>query len=372
MNPSLRPRSLLCLLLPAALGCPTPSSRAPVVASQEREDTVCMAVYDAGSTGTRLHLYVSEGEAGWTQQGRLRAGAVADPIREIRGKSWADAEAVAVEIAGLLPQLQTDYDWSRRCRLASVTLLATAGMRLAEQAQPERAATMYAAVEAAIGRELEAAGVEAPVEARTLTGFEEGLYAWLALPGGPSPNLGLVEMGGASAQVVFPCPGCEEALPVRVGDASMSIVSHSFLGLGENEAPAAICAGVDGPPPACAYGVGLDDPSWSPAAGVATMNFSGGSDDGGIVDPYNYGAQGQGSTVSLPVERFTGEWRLTGGLAYAKAGDVDDCCRNRGEGCYDPPQSCFSAVYRSAFLEAIGVPIDARAADSSWTLGFVM
>ncbi len=75
------------------------------------------------------------------------------------------------------------------------------------------------------------------VTTRTLTEYEEGLYAWLALRELEADgDFGVAEMGGASLQVTFPCPYCETARPVRVKDQILPVFSHSFLGWGQDEA----------------------------------------------------------------------------------------------------------------------------------------
>ncbi|KFK43669.1 hypothetical protein AALP_AA1G157600, partial [Arabis alpina] len=75
---------------------------------------------------------------------------------------------------------------------------------------------------------------------------DEGIYAWVianyavgSLGGDPLQTTGIVELGGASAQVTF--VSSEHVPPelsrtITYGNVSYTIYSHSFLHLGQNEA----------------------------------------------------------------------------------------------------------------------------------------
>ncbi|KAJ6432300.1 hypothetical protein OIU84_019524 [Salix udensis] len=82
--------------------------------------------------------------------------------------------------------------------------------------------------------------------ASVITGSDEGLYAWVianyalgALGGDPLETSGIIELGGASAQVTFvstePVPP-EFSRTFKFGNISYNIYSHSFLQLGQNAA----------------------------------------------------------------------------------------------------------------------------------------
>ncbi|KAL3581811.1 hypothetical protein D5086_016143 [Populus alba] len=77
-------------------------------------------------------------------------------------------------------------------------------------------------------------------------GSDEGLYAWVianyalgTLGGDPLETTGIIELGGASAQVAFvstePVPP-EFSRTVEFGNITYNIYSHSFLNLGQNAA----------------------------------------------------------------------------------------------------------------------------------------
>src|SRR5262245_54410589 len=68
--------------------CHTP----PVLVRTEETRSTCYIVYDAGSSGTRLYIYAQD-DAELREHEGPKVSALADPVRELRGKTWNDAEA---------------------------------------------------------------------------------------------------------------------------------------------------------------------------------------------------------------------------------------------------------------------------------------
>ena len=108
----------------------------------------CHIIYDAGSKRTRLYVY-QQNDIGWLKHAGPKVGALADPVRKIRGKTMADAGAVVDDIVTALKSLRSDgprnkkgepkwpaFDWREQCNVKTVSVYATAGMRLAEQVDP--------------------------------------------------------------------------------------------------------------------------------------------------------------------------------------------------------------------------------------------
>ncbi|PWA78369.1 GDA1/CD39 nucleoside phosphatase family protein [Artemisia annua] len=82
--------------------------------------------------------------------------------------------------------------------------------------------------------------------AEVISGSDEGVYAWVVanyalgtLGGDPKDTTGIIELGGASAQVTFfssePLPP-EFSQTVKFGNVSYSLYSHSLLEFGQNVA----------------------------------------------------------------------------------------------------------------------------------------
>lgn len=194
-----------------------------------------VAVIDAGSSGTRLALYESAPD---TQATRVyRAPSNTPGLSSFAANpSAAGPEAVTP----LLDQLRTHLD-GEGIAIADVpvALLATAGMRRLKLNDPAAAREIFASTRAAI----EESGF--PLRAnKVLPDFQEALLAWLdanARAGTldtPAADIGIVEVGGASAQVAFRSPRATGpgVRSVTVSGQNINVVAISYLGLGANEA----------------------------------------------------------------------------------------------------------------------------------------
>jgi hypothetical protein len=197
------------LILLTLSRCHTP----PVLLRTAETASTCYIVYDAGSSGTRLYIYEQDGAVLREYEGP-KVSALADPVREFRGKTWNDAEAVTTAVVAALDDMRKGgplddqgqpqwaaFDWTTRCQVASAAIYASAGMRIAEQEHPERSLELWTMVK----RKLQAkVGATVKGSTRTLTGFEEGLYAWLAVSQTTKTyDFGMVEMGGLRRKLPF-------------------------------------------------------------------------------------------------------------------------------------------------------------------------
>jgi hypothetical protein len=325
-------------------------------------------IYDAGSSGTRLYVYEKQGDD-WLEHAGPKVSALADPVREIRGKSWQDADAVTDEVVAALDDIKQDgeqwqaFDWSQHCAVQATKVFATAGMRIAEQENRERSAALWNLLQAKLAAKV---GTSVTIQTRTLSGYEEGLYAWLAVREKQQNNdFGIVEMGGASSQITFACPDCDTSndavRTIVLEDQPLQVYSYSFLGLGQDEAPNSL-----GFPQACAYGVGMQQKDWKVNACASQMKLQTAQ---GIFDPYNFGQQKRGAYNQIPAQQSKIEtWFLTGAFNYMSADKIDTCCLNKGK-CYNAEKSCFQAVYLGKYLDTLQVPAESTKQDVSWTRG---
>jgi len=347
--------SLLTMLMLTA-SCTAPVARQQV----HHEVTDCYIIYDAGSKQTRLYIY-AQSASGWVKHPGPKTAAVADPARQIRGKTMADAGSVVDEVVAAVENIRFDgplnkkglpewpaFDWQKECRVAAVSVLATAGMRLAEQHDPRATEQLWKL----LNKRLSAA-VGMPVTTATIDGFEEGLFAWLATrEGQPDANFGIAEMGGGSMQVAFPCPSCAMSRPVRVKGEIVSVYSHSFLGWGQDEAWEKF-----GSLPACARGAGVKDPDWEVADCAAGM--AGFSNVAAYVHEFVTGVDGL-------------RWYMSDAFRYMQKTDIDQFCRKGVDSGFEVESSCFRAVYLQEVLLDLGVPLAAEPTDVDWTLGAVV
>ena len=347
--------SLMLLILLTA-SCTTPVEQ-PSIAD---DVSACHIIYDAGSKRTRLYIY-QQSAMGWVKHRGPRTAALADPARGIRGKTMSDADSVVNDIVAALEKLRVDgplnkkgvpqwpaFDWQKECRLDAVSVYATAGMRLAEQQNPHASEKLWETL-----NERLSAVVGMSVTTRTLSGFEEGLFAWLATREGQDDgNFGVAEMGGASMQVTFVCPYCETSRRIRLEGQVVPVYSHSFLGWGQDEAWKKF-----GSSPACTRGAGLKDPDWKVAdCAVGMTGFSHAATD-----------------VRTLVSSANGlRWYLSDAFRYMKDTDIDQFCRQGKDSGFEAVSSCFRAVYLQEVLNQLGVPVDAETTDIDWTLGAVV
>ncbi|NNL00010.1 MAG: nucleoside phosphatase [Xanthomonadales bacterium] len=320
----------------------------------------CHIIYDAGSSATRLFVY-QRTTSGWQGHRGPVTDALADPVRGIRGKTMQDAGAVVGDIVMALEDLRHDgpagstgeqewpaFDWKKQCRIESAAVYATAGMRMAEQLRPQASSQLWHMLDQKLS-----AALQVDVTARTLTGYEEGLFAWLTKrQAEPDGNFGLAEMGGASMQVTFPCRDCEASRPVKVKGGTLPIYSQSLLGWGQDEAWKKYAH-----LPACQVGSGNFDPGWTAADCALGM------------EGYLAAIAGIAENIGPAGEL---RWYISAAFSYMQDTDVDDYCRQGIESSFQPDSACFRAVYLKNVLDTLGVNHSVEKSDVSWTLGAVV
>lgn len=368
----------ISLFLVLLYGCSTleQTDNKPADTAYRTTNADCHIMYDAGSSGTRLYIYQRQGKS-WVEHAGPKVSALADPVRSIRGKSPRDLDAVTTEVVAALDSIQQDgplkdgkpkwqaFDWTKQCHLVSANVFATAGMRIAEQENRAASSTLWSTLKQKLQAKV---GSNVTVNTRTLTGFEEGLYAWLAARTEQKSNqFGIVEMGGASTQITFPCARCnstnDAVRTVRVEGKPLQMYSYSFLGLGQDEAPKSL-----GLASSCAYGIKTILPEWREMLCARTMRLT---DKLGIRDPYNFSGNRRGAYEQVPTQLAdAGKWYLTGAFNFMDDNNIDTCCGNKGQ-CFEKQTSCFRAVYLKEYLRNLKVPANSAKLDVSWTLGAV-
>ena len=225
---------------------------APAGATQEAPRY--LAVVDAGSSGSRVTLFRALPDTG------------TPPEVLFEDKSGAGLSTFVTEpnqagpssIAPLLQSLQAfASDQGIATSEIPVRVLATAGMRLVRQENPEASRAIFDSVRATVAD----SGFPA-LEIGLMTGSDEAIYAWVDanalsddLTNG-SGSKGIIEVGGASAQVAYSVTRSQEReLPtgvvkkVQAGGHTFRVVGLSYLGLGINEARGSMAMTKDGASP---------------------------------------------------------------------------------------------------------------------------
>ena len=189
----------------------------------------CVAVVDAGSTASRIYVYAYDLTA---EQTPIHIEPIyVHKIEPGLAPVAADDVAVDAYVERLMSQVPHEIP---------VYFYATAGMRLLPshiQARSYKKITAWFSVHPQWSLK----------EARTISGEDEALYGWLGLnyhlhrlEDATQPLVGLLEIGGASAQIAFPLQHPEQIDPkdlrqIDVYGRHLTVFTHSFLGLGANE-----------------------------------------------------------------------------------------------------------------------------------------
>ncbi|KFK43668.1 hypothetical protein AALP_AA1G157400 [Arabis alpina] len=196
-------------------------------------------VIDGGSSGTRVHVFGHRIESG-------------KPVFDFGGANYASLKlspglsAYGDNPDGASVSVTELVEFAKRrvpngmLKESDVRLMATAGMRLLEGDVQEQILQVTRRV-------LRSSGFKFRDEwASVISGSDEGVYAWVvanhalgSLGGDPLQTTGIVELGGASAQVTFVSSELvppEFSRTISYGNVSYNLYSHSFLHLGQDAA----------------------------------------------------------------------------------------------------------------------------------------
>ena len=190
----------------------------------------CLAIVDAGSTGSRLHIYAYD----------LDEHSTPIKIEQVWSNKikpgFATIEPSSTVINAYLNNLFAEAPEQN----LPVYFYATAGMRLVSAPKQQvyyEALNQWFVTHAKFNL----------ITARTITGREEGVLGWLAvnyklgsLQSNNKPLVGVMDMGGASVQVTFPAGHADvidssDLVPVDIYNRHLTLFVHSFLGLGQTE-----------------------------------------------------------------------------------------------------------------------------------------
>ncbi|MDI9818610.1 MULTISPECIES: multidrug DMT transporter permease [unclassified Legionella] len=189
----------------------------------------CIAVVDAGSTGSRLHIYTYDQDK---HKNPIN-------IHELWSKKIKPGFAtIESNQATVNTYLTTLFAGAPENNLA-VYFYATAGMRLLPQPKQQQ---LYSALQQWFANQ---SGWQLQ-KAKTITGSEEGLFGWLAVNyqlgafDSKKELSGVMDMGGASVQIVFPVQNTagisnQDIQQLDIYGRHMTVFIHSFLGLGQTE-----------------------------------------------------------------------------------------------------------------------------------------
>ncbi|MDF1828066.1 MAG: multidrug DMT transporter permease [Legionellaceae bacterium] len=194
----------------------------------------CMAVVDAGNSGSRLNIYSYKEDASHTPY----------EIKNIFTKriepGFASIELSQRAINAYLSELFSGVTDDN----IPVYFYATAGMRMLNFSRQQ---AYYAKLKYWFSRQAQ----WQLVDAKTLKSREEALYGWLAvnyelgaLSSPSAPLVSVVDTGSASVQIAFPLTDVQTSNPnlnpndyinIKAFGRHISLFTHGFLGLGQDE-----------------------------------------------------------------------------------------------------------------------------------------
>lgn len=200
------------------------------------EQQKCVGIVDAGSSGSRLHLYSYDLDSNKdpiniTERGvkKIKPGLASIDVTE---------ESINNYFNSLFSGTTAPHHWP-------VYIYATAGMRLLPSPKQQQ---IHALVKAWFNNKQSNWQL---ISSRTITGSDEGLFGWFAVNyqlGYLSKNgmnnekkgIGVIDIGGASAQISFPVTNTQginqkDIRAITVNGQPSQLFVKSFLGLGLNE-----------------------------------------------------------------------------------------------------------------------------------------
>ncbi|MCH9717485.1 MAG: multidrug DMT transporter permease, partial [Gammaproteobacteria bacterium] len=185
----------------------------------------CVAVIDVGSTGSRLHVYTDATDGDTQTSTEVWSKKITPGFGTLKPKQ-SHINAYLDELFQGAPK---DFP---------VYFYASAGMRLL----PSEYQTQYYNM---VNDWFEHSQWSLK-EARTITGSEEGIFAWLSVheqlrrnPNATIPdNLSVMDMGGASVQLITAVDSAQnnntnDYVDIHVHGKKQTLFVHSFLGLGQ-------------------------------------------------------------------------------------------------------------------------------------------
>lgn len=196
-------------------------------------------VIDGGSTGSRIHVFeylIKDGAPVFNKKGLGLGSLRVSPGLSSFTEDPNGAGESVLELLEFARKMIPDDKWGE----TEVRLMATAGLRLLDLSVQERILESCRKV-------LRISGFSFRDDwASVISGSDEGVYAWVVanyalgtLGGDPPETTGIIELGGASAQVTFfsrePIPP-EFSQTIKFGNVSYSLYSHSLLEFGQNVA----------------------------------------------------------------------------------------------------------------------------------------
>lgn len=195
-------------------------------------DHQCITVIDAGSTGSRVHIFSYD----------LDKTNTPINIAELWSKKTKPGFATLESNQSTIDAYLTTLLTGAPVQHMPVYFYATAGMRLVPQAKQK---IYYQNLNNWFKQQAD----WQLIDSKTITGDDEALYDWLAvnyhlntLKSSSKQSIGVLDIGGVSTQIAFPLqkdsnPNLNRGSQIELDlyGQHINLFIHSFLGLGQNE-----------------------------------------------------------------------------------------------------------------------------------------
>ncbi|KAI8471404.1 MAG: nucleoside phosphatase GDA1/CD39 [Monoraphidium minutum] len=220
---------------PAAAGAAPAAAAAAPAGGGGGGGHVYSIVLDAGSTGSRIHVFKFERAGGGLKL-------ISDTFEQLKPGLSAFRDEPQKAAASLKPLMEVAVRAVPAAQRAAtgLSLKATAGLRLLPGGKAD---DILKAVTASLKQYPFRMGKDA---VGIMDGAHEGAYAWLTLNyllgklgGGPAATVAAIDLGGGSVQEAFALPDADATsapqgyvTKLHAGGATYSVYVHSYLGYG--------------------------------------------------------------------------------------------------------------------------------------------
>ena len=198
-----------------------------------------MTVIDAGSSGSRLHLYEYAANSPLTSLKEIYHAESEPGLSQ-----YADSPQDAYQAIATLMQQSDNFLLEKNIKTPTpLYILATAGMRLLPETTQ---ATIYTHLEHTLKKEHPEFDLR---DIKTISGEMEGLFGWLDvnyLSGtfqNNTPSVASLDMGGASTEITYQINNLnnlnnlnKNPIIIRINNTRYTLISQSYLGLGQDQA----------------------------------------------------------------------------------------------------------------------------------------
>ena len=202
-------------------------------------------VFDAGSSGTRIHVYTWKVGGGGAKDA---FDLVSDDLLKIKPglSAYKDKPAEAGASLAKLIEFARDKIPADQVATTPMFLMATAGLRMVGEATKDEILKSVCSYLSTTGYLFRCDW------ATLLDGHDEGLYGWVTVnylldslyPGGSEPS-GIIDLGGGSVQIVYPtteaaAKSSKDVLQLVFGSRTHHVYVKSHLGFGLDAARTAV------------------------------------------------------------------------------------------------------------------------------------